>query len=33
MSEMEGLWAPSVGYYAVARRDANEGLDNKIPET
>lgn len=31
MDEMEGLWAPSEGYYAVARRDANEGLDNKIP--
>jgi hypothetical protein len=31
MSEIEGLWAPSLGYYAVARRNANEGLDNKIP--
>jgi hypothetical protein len=31
MSEMEGIWAPSEGYYAISRRDANEGLDNKIP--
>jgi len=31
MNEMEGLWAPSKGYYAVGRLDANEGLDNKVP--
>jgi hypothetical protein len=32
MNEMEGLWAPAEGYYAVRRRDANAGFDNKIPE-
>lgn len=31
MNEMEALWAPSEGYYAVDRFEANRGLDNKIP--
>ena len=31
MDEMEGLYAPAEGYYALSFEQANEGLDEKIP--
>jgi hypothetical protein len=31
MNEMEGLWAPAEGYYAVPQLDANAGFEESIP--
>jgi hypothetical protein len=31
MDEMEGLWAPAEGYFALGIERANQGLDEKIP--